>query len=138
EVVAKRGNLAGMIPDGRRDVRSDELENKVILSKDVGPWNLVGNFVFEKPLNTHSDWEFEYTAGVSYALTDRTRAGLEWKETLGDSDEFGFRRKDHNIVLALGLYTSLTPHVRVLIGPAFGLTRASDDLQLRSIMEMEF
>ena len=125
-------------PDGHRDVRSDELENKLILSKDVGPWNVVGNVIFEKQLNTHSDWEFEYTAGVSYGVTARTRVGLELKETLGDSDEFGLHRTDHTLYLVPGIYTSLTPHVRILAGPAFGLTNASDDLQLRSLVEVEF
>ncbi len=33
---------------------------------------------------------------------------------------------------------SLTPHVRLLVGPAFGLTRVSDDVQLKSIVEIEF
>ena len=125
-------------PDGPREVRSDAVENKVILSKDFGSWNLVGNFVFEKDINTHSDWEFEYTAGVSYALTPRTRVGLELKESLGDADEFGWRRKDHQLFLVPGIYASLTPHIRVLVGPAFGLTRASDDVQLKSIVEVEF
>jgi hypothetical protein len=125
-------------PDGSRERRSDAMENKVILSKDVGPWNLIGNFVFEKDINTHSDWEFEYTAGVSYGMTPRTRIGLEVKETLGDTDAFGIHRKDHTLFLIPGLYTSLTPHLRVLVGPAFGLTRASDDVQLRSIVEVEF
>ena len=125
-------------PDGPREVHSDELENKVILSKDLGPWNVVGNFIFEKKLNTHSDWEFEYTAGASYALTPRTRVGLELKETLGDADEFGWHRKDHQLYLVPGIYATVTPHLRLLAGPAFGLTRASDDLQLRSIVEVEF
>lgn len=125
-------------PDGPRERRSDALEHKLILSKDVGPWNLIGNVVFEKEINTHSDWEFEYTAGVSYALTARTRIGLELKETLGDAEAFGVHRKDHQLFLIPGIYTSLTPHLRVLVGPAFGLTRASDDLQLRSIVEVEF
>ena len=125
-------------PDGPREVHSDELENKVILSKDLGPWNVVGNCIFEKKLNTHSDWEFEYTAGASYALTPRTRVGLELKETLGDADEFGVRRKDHQLYLVPGIYATVTPHLRLLAGPAFGLTRASDDLQLRSIVEVEF
>lgn len=125
-------------PDGHRSVSSDELENKVILSKDVGRWNLIGNVIFEKKLNTHSDWEFGYTAGVSYGVTPRTRLGLEVKETLGDSGEFGWRRKDHQLYLVPGVYTSLGSHVRVLVGPAFGLTHASDDLQLRSIVEVEF
>ena len=125
-------------PNGHRDQASDELENKVILSKTFGPWNVVGNFVFEKKLNTHSDWEFEYTAGISYALTPKTRVGLELKETLGDSDEFGFRRKDHQVYLVPGLYAQLRPHLKLLVGPAFGLTRASDDVQLKSIVEAEF
>ncbi len=125
-------------PDGHRSAHSDELENKVIVSKDLGPWNLAGNFVFEKKLNTHSDWEFEYTAGISYGLTARTRLGLELKETLGDSDELGVHRRDHQFYLVPGIYTSLTPHLRLLFGPAVGLTKASDDVQLRSIVEVEF
>jgi len=125
-------------PDGPRDVRSDVLENKIIVSRDVGSWNLVGNFVFEKEINTHSDWEFEYTAGVSYGISARTRLGIEVKETLGDADAFGVHRKDHKVFIIPGIYTSLTPHLRILVGPAFGLTRASDDFQVKSIVEVEF
>ena len=125
-------------PDGHRDVASDVLENKLILSKDVGPWNLIGNVIFEKPLNSGAPWGYEYTAGVSYALTPRTRLGLEIKEGLGDSDDFEVFSSRKPLYVVPGIYTSLTPHIRVLIGPAFGLTRASDDLQLRSIVEVEF
>lgn len=125
-------------PDGSRDARSDAIENKLILSKDFGPWNVVGNAMVERKINEHDDWEFAYTTGVSYALTARTRLGLEWKETLGDSDEFGLRRKDHKVFVAPGIYHSFTPNVRLLCAPAFGLTRASDDLQLRTILEIEF
>jgi len=124
-------------PNGRRDSSSDVLENKVILSRDVGPWNFVGNFIFEKKLNTGSHWEYEYTAGVSYGLTPRTRLGVEVKQGLGDSKDFDFSG-NQPLYLVPGIYTSLTPHVRVLAGPAFGLTRVSDDLQLRSLVEIEF
>jgi len=125
-------------PDGHRRLNSDELENKIIMSKDVGPWNFISNFTFERKLNVHDEWHFEYTAGASYALSARTRVGLELMETLGGSEEFGLRRKDHQLYLVPGIYTSVTPHVRLLAGPAFGLTRASDDVQLRSIVEVEF
>ena len=124
-------------PDGHRDLRSDGLENKVILSKTFGPWNVVGNFIFERQINTHSDWEFEYTAGASYGVTSRTRIGLEVQQGLGTSEEFGFS-DDRPFYLVSGIYTSPTPHVRVLVGPAFGLTRVSDDLQLKSLVEIEF
>ncbi len=125
-------------PDGHREISSDEIENKIILSKNFGPWNLIGNFVFEKKINTGSEMEFEYTAGVSYGLTPRTRLGMELKESLGDTKEFGVRRSDHVLYLLPGIYTNVTPHIRVLAGPAFGLTKGADDLQLRSLVEVEF
>ena len=124
-------------PDGHRDIRSDELENKVILSRDIGPMNLVGNFIFERQINAHEDWQFAYTAGVSYGVTPRVRVGLELQQSLGNDEDFGFRRA-RELVLVPGIYASLTPHVRVLAGPAFGLTRQSDDLALKSIVEVEF
>ena len=124
-------------PDGHRDIHSDELENKVILSRDFGPVNLVGNFIFERQINAHEDWQFEYTAGVSYGLTPRVRLGLELQQSLGNDEDFRFRRA-RELVLVPGIYASLTPHVRVLAGPAFGLTRQSDDFALKSIVEVEF
>jgi len=125
-------------PDGPREIRSDAVENKLILSKDVGSWNLVANLISEKQINTHSDWGFEWTAGLSYGLAPRARVGLELKETLGTADEFGLHRQDHELFLIPGIYANLTKNVRVLFGPSFGLTRASDDLQLKSIVEIEF
>jgi hypothetical protein len=125
-------------PDGSRDVRSDALENKIILSKDLGPWSLIGNFIFERRLNEHTPWSFEYTAGVSRALSPTTRAGIEVKESVGDSDELGWHRDDRALYVVPGVYFSPRRHLRVLVGPAFGLTKASDDLQLRSIVEYEF
>ena len=124
-------------PDGRQDTHSDAIENKLILSRDFGRVNVVGNFVFEREINHHEDWQFEYTAGVSYALTPRTRIGLEVKQSLGNESQFGFD-KERELVLAPGIYTSLTPHARVLFAPAFGLTSGSDDIALKSIVELEF
>ncbi len=125
-------------PNGRRESASDELENKIIVSKDFGPINLIGNFIFGRKINRHDNWDFEYTAGASYGVTPRVRLGLEVKESLGDSGEFGIRRKDHELLLVPGIYATPARHVRVLFGPAFGLTRASDDLRVQSIVEVEF
>lgn len=126
-------------PDGPRDANSDEIENKIILSRNFGPWNVVGNFIFERPINTSADWAFEYTAGVSYAVSPRTRVGFEVKEGLGDESDFGIDDWDeHEFYIAPGIYHSFTDHVRVLAGPVIGLTEDSDDLQLRTIVELEF
>jgi hypothetical protein len=124
-------------PDGPSEVNSNEWENKLILSRDFGPWNVVGNVVFEKAFAAHADWEFEYTAGASYAIRPTVRLGLELKESMGDAHDFGFRPK-RNLQLMPTIAANITPHVRVLAGPAFGLTNASDDVQFRSIVEVEF
>lgn len=135
--VALYGEYEG--PNGPQDADSDSLEGKLILSKDVGPWNVVGNLIAERKINQHDFWAVEYTAGVSYPVTSTARLGLELRETLGAPEgEFGIRRKDHQLQLMPGLYANLTPHVRLLVGPAFGLTKASDDFQIRSIVEVEF
>ena len=124
-------------PNGHRAVHSDELENKVILSKRLGPLTLVGNVVFEKTLNTGSHWAYEYTAGLSYDLTPRIRLALETQQGLGESGKFGINR-NHPWYLVPGLSVAFGPHVKLLAGPAFGLTRGSDDFQLKSIVEVEF
>jgi len=125
-------------PNGRQDRRGDEVEGKLILSKDIGSWNFVSNLIAEREISAHDFWKFEYTVGGSYPLNSRVRLGVELKESLGDTDAFGIRRKDHKVQLVPGICVTLHPHLRLLFGPAIGLTKAADDLQLRSIMEVEF
>ena len=125
-------------PNGHRDTDSDEIEGKLILSRDLGRWNVVGNLIAERKINEHEDLQWEYTAGISTALNSRIRLGVEVTETLGDQGEFGIHRKDHQLQLMPVVAANLNPHTRILFGPAFGLTKASDDIQLKSIVEIEF
>jgi len=125
-------------PNGPRERRSDAWENKLILAKHIGPVHLVGNLVAEKDINTHSDWTFQYTVGVSHAFTPRVTGFLEYKESLGGQDDIEWFAGNHAQQLLPGLAVSVTPHVRVIAGPAFGLTSVTDDLQLKSILEIEF
>jgi len=113
-------------PNGRQDSASDELEAKLILSKDLGPWNLVGNLITERKINEHEDLQWEYTAGVSYAVKPSLRVGLEIKDS------------PHELQLMPVVAYSPSPHTRILFGPAFGLTGPADDVQLKSIVEIEF
>jgi len=125
-------------PNGRRDAASDEIEGKLILSRDFGRWNVVGNLIAERKINEHEDLQWEYTAGISTALNSKVRMGLELRETLGDQGEFGIHRKNHELQLMPVVAANLNPHARILFGPAFGLTKATDDIQLKSIVEIEF
>ena len=137
-------------PDGSNNVNSDEMELKLIFSRDFGPLNLIANLTTEREINQHEDWQWEYTAGANYAVNNRVRLGLEVKENLGDQGEFDVHRKGHELQLMPVVAATLTrpelseegkrshPDVRLLFGPAIGLSRAADDLQLRSILEIEF
>ena len=125
-------------PNGHQNIASDEIETKLILSRDVGSWNITANFTAERQINRQEDWQLEYTAGVNYPIDPRIRLGLELRETLGDSSKFCFGGKNRELQLVPGIYANITPHTRVLFGPAIGLTRATDDLQLKSIVEIEF
>ena len=125
-------------PDGRHDRRSDAVELKLILAKDLGPWNVTGNLITERKINDHDPWAFEYTLGVSRPVHSRVRLGLELKEGLGTTEDLGIHRKGHKFQIMPLVAWSPTPKARVLFGPAFGLTRASDDVQLRSIVSIEF
>lgn len=124
-------------PNGRQKTEGDKLESKLILSRDFGSLNFIFNFITETDLSRHDNWDVEYTAGASYAVSPRIRLGVELKESVGT-----FKRllvnKEQPLYIVPGIYATLTPHMRVLFGPAFGLTRSSDDLQLRSIVEVEF
>ncbi|MBI3616007.1 MAG: hypothetical protein HY211_05775 [Candidatus Omnitrophica bacterium] len=125
-------------PNGRQDKASDEIEGKLILSRDFGLWNVTANLITERKINEHEDLQWEYTLGVSYPLNSKVRLGLELKETLGDQGEFGIHRKEHELQLMPVIAASFTPHSRILFGPAVGLTHAANDLQLKSIVEIEF
>ena len=124
-------------PNGRRSVRSDELENKVILGRDFGRMNVVGNFIFSKDLNVGNPWEYQYTAGASYAVTLRVRLGLEVQQSLGTSTGLHFDGTQP-LYIVPGIYATLSPQVLVRFGQAFRLTRPSVDFQLKSIVEVEF
>ncbi|HLY12608.1 MAG TPA: hypothetical protein VKW04_25110 [Planctomycetota bacterium] len=64
-----------------------ELEGKLVLSKDLGPWTFAYNFVCEAELHRAADpaqspqwtWEPEifHTVGVSYGLSTRVALGVE-------------------------------------------------------------
>lgn len=125
-------------PDGHENAHSDAWENKLILAKDLGPVHVAANVIAERLISTRADWEWAYTLGASYALSPRVRPMLEYKESLGSGDNLEWFAHDHAAYLLPGVAVNVTPHLNVLAGAAFGLTRASDDVQLRSIVEFEF
>lgn len=132
-VYLEYANTNGSPPDD-----SDELEGKLILSKTWSAWNVTANWIMEKEIQNANNWEHSWTAGVTYAWTPRFKTGLEWKETLGTSEDFGFRHVGYQVQLMPTIGWSPTPHSKILVGPAFGLSRAAPDVEIRTMVAVEF
>lgn len=107
----------------------DEVEGKLILSRDFGRFNATVNLVAEGGLEGGATPEYGYSAGISYPLTERVKPCLEafgsWK---GDEKE---EYIGPSVLIDLG-------GVWVNAGAAFGLTDDSDEFKARLIISHEF
>ncbi len=136
--------------DGQADLRGSnaearaehkrEIEARLILSSNVGGWNLSENFIAEKNL-AHEPFEFGYAVAASRPLAlaasperchvclENIRAGAELYGGLGTRQRFGFR--------ATSLYLAPTASIEFAngatfkISPGFGLTGGSAGFLLR-------
>jgi len=129
--------------DGKKDLEepNDEtrheheraLETKLILSSDIGQWNLSENFIGEK--NVHEgQWEFGYALGLSRPLATRTgrrctfcaekfTGGVELYGGLGEWGKFTLRGTSQ--YLAPVLLWTLPSETTIRISPGWGLTDES-------------
>ena len=65
EIVGFDNKLCLTVPNSvARKEREREIETKLILSSDIGQWNVAENFIGTKNVNG-GPWEFGYAAGVS-------------------------------------------------------------------------
>ena len=106
----------------------NEIEGKIILSKDFGKFNSTLNLIIEQELKSKEDEEYGYAGGVSYPISDLIRPGVEafgnWK---GGQSE-------HYIGPSVLVYLGKT---WVNAGVGFGYAKDSDDLQMRVILSHE-
>lgn len=77
-------DIVGEGPDldnGNAELRASkahELETKLILSSDVGSWNIAGNFVVDKNLLRGEGFEFGYAVGIAKSLAPVTSSNCTW------------------------------------------------------------
>jgi len=108
--------------------RVDEVEGKVIFSKDAGGFNAVLNLSVEKALET-SDPEYGYSFGISYPVSARFTPAVEafggWKGT----------EREHyvgpSVLVRLG-------KVWINAGAGIGISKGSDDFKARLVVSHEF
>ncbi len=116
----------------------EKLEARLILEKQLGPVVLRLNPKLEKMLSgpdVGEGLEFEYAASLYTGLAPTLRPGIEFYGGMGEVANFKSRAlQEHYIVPAITW--QLLPNVAWNLGVAFGLTRASDDLVVKSIVEI--
>ncbi len=115
-------------------------ELRPIIDKQLGPWYLAVNPALEKSLhgpNSHRNWEFAPSGKVSYALTKRIAAGIEYYSSLGELTHFDtLQGQQQEIVPAIDL--DLGPRWEFNFGVGFGLTSVTDGLLVKMILGRKF
>ena len=116
------------------------LEIRPIIDKQLGPWYLSFNPVFERSLKGPSvsrGFEFSPNAKVSYDVTSIVTAGLEYYGGLGPVTAFeSVTQQQHLLVPALDL--NLGPRWEVNVGVGVGLTPSTDRFLLKLILGYRF
>jgi hypothetical protein len=112
--------------------REREIETKLILSSDIGNWNLSENIIAVKNL-LGGPWEFGYAVGVSRPLAvggrgctfcpERFAAGIEVYGGLGERGNVTFSGTSQYIAPVL-LWT-LPTETSIQVSPGWGLTDQS-------------
>ncbi|MBI3802141.1 MAG: hypothetical protein HY282_00060 [Nitrospirae bacterium] len=117
---------------------NEKLEARIILEKQIGPTVLRLNPKLEKTLSgpdVEEGLEFEYAASFYARWTATLEPGIEFYGNMGEVTNLKSRdQQQHYIVPAISW--RVLPQVDWNFGVAFGLTKASDDLIVKSIIEI--
>jgi hypothetical protein len=147
EIVGFDGQEDGLVPNSiARQEKQRELEMKLILSSNVGGWNISENIIAEKNLSDEP-WEFGYAAAFSRPLAllasanecvlcrENFQAGAEFYGGLGTATDFTVHGTSQYVAPSL----SWQVHDAVFkIAPTVGLTDASYRFMLRFGVSYEF
>lgn len=140
EVVGFDSQQDGLVPNSiAREDKQRELEMKLILSSNLGGWNIAENIIAEKNLSDEP-WEFGYSAAFSRPLSflasanecvfcrENFQTGVEFYGGLGTATNFTVHGTSQYIAPTLGWQVH---NAMFKIAPTFGLTDASYRFMLR-------
>lgn len=103
------------------------LENKLILAKDIGNFNIVYNVIVKQALEPSGKTEHEYATGISYSLKPNLKIGIESKGNYSDRKYYA----GPTISWSINKFW-------VALGVTAGLNNKSDDMQARLIIGIPF
>ena len=104
------------------------LEWKLVLSKDLGKWNVTYNQIMENELGKGGRTTHEFSAGANYEVVESIRVGGEF------TGEY-WAPGSHRNKLSMGPTIAYEhKYFWVAIGALFGLNREADDHEVRVIV----
>lgn len=117
-------------------------EMRPIIDKQLGPWYLSFNPVFERSLQGEGvkegrGFEFSPNAKVSYDVTRTVTAGVEYYGALGPATAFDPLRKQQHMIFPV-IDLNLGPQWEFNAGLGFGLTPSTDSLIVKVILGYRF
>jgi hypothetical protein len=116
-----------------------ELELKPIIEKDFGPFSLIANPVFEKPLagdGKHQGFEFGYRNGAYYRWLRYLSPGVEFYGGVGLMDDTDPLSEQQHYIFPV-IFGQLPNGIEYNLGPGFGLTAGSDHVVMKFNIELE-
>jgi hypothetical protein len=116
-----------------------ELEFRPIFSRDVGRFSFDVDPIFELPTVTSErrTLEFGYAARGYYRWRRDLQPGVEFFGGIGQIRDVDRSRDQEHYVFPT-VYGRLFDRLKVSFGPGFGITRASDPVIVRMVLEWEF
>jgi hypothetical protein len=115
-------------------------ELRPIIDKTIGPWYLAFNPVFDRTLHgptVTKGWGFSPNVKISYDVTKKIAAGIEYYGNVGPATEFdAVDQQQHQIFPTIDL--NVSPKWEFNFGVGWGLTPATDHLIVKCIVGRRF
>jgi len=122
--------------------KSEELEFKFILEKDIGFNTIVLNPTFEKKISGEDvteGTEFNFSAGYYYKKSLVFQPGFEFYSKMGELyDPKSFEDQKNYIFPTIDLFLGSKGTIHWHAGIGFGLTDPADNIVIKSILSYEF
>ena len=116
----------------REEQRKNEIEAKIVFSKDLGKFNVTYNQIMESQLGGGGRTTHEFTAGANYEIFDSIYLGMEMK------GEY-WHPSSHRNEIALGPSAAWSSkYFWMAAASLFGVNHAADDWELRTIVGIPF
>lgn len=118
------------------DDHPDEIETKLLLSKDVGLWEVTTNIITNREIGSGSEdnWNWELASALDYRYSKLFGFGIEIYNEFGNFSDSVSKQEHYAGPVFKGKWYGL----KYDVGYLFGLTSETPDGTLKANIEIEF